>query len=93
MDATTANTLDTTTSKQGSYVSSDAAYDRANCEYGDGECKANRTADDIADRTDDRHGDGVDEEIRSAYPEGFSGRATNIAHDCLQKSRQMNMIG
>ena len=61
MDATTTNTLDTTTSKQGSYVPSDAAYDRANGEYGNRECKANRTADDIADRTNNRHGDGVDE--------------------------------
>jgi hypothetical protein len=73
MDATAPNALDTTTSEQSGYVPSNATNDSANGENGNGECQANRTTNDVAHGADDWHSDGVDEEIRGANPEGFSG--------------------
>lgn len=73
MNASTPDTLDATTRKQSSDIIRHATNNSANSEYGNGKCKADRTTDDIANGTDNRHSDGIDQEIRRAYPEGFSG--------------------
>ena len=73
MNASAPNTLDTTTRKQSTDIMRHATNNSANSKYGDGKCEADRTTDNIANGADYRHSDGIDQEIRRAYPEGFSG--------------------
>lgn len=83
MNASTPNSLDTTTSKQSAHILSNATNDGTDCENRDSECKTYGTSNNFANRADDGHSDSIDEEIRSAYPESFRGCAAYVVHDCL----------
>jgi hypothetical protein len=83
VDAAAADALDGAADEQDGDVAGDGAENGADQEGDEGEHEADGAAEHVAHGADDGHGDGVDEKVRGAYPEGLRGGSMEVSNDGL----------